>query len=90
MTQSYKALNRNMRSLNLSQIITFYGVPEKELEMIAEEHSTIMMGKKDLLEMLKQQLSEPYTYVVIDHNRPIKDRFLDKDFNIINIENVEE
>lgn len=88
LTQSYKAINRNMRSLNISQLFIFYGVPEKELEMVAEEHSTIILGKKDLLQVLKNQLTQPYTFVVIDHNRPINERFLDNDFNIINTDNI--
>ena len=56
-TQSYKQMNRSMRSLNCSSII-ITGVNNTDLELIAEEHQSPFVDKDGVIKLYKESMND--------------------------------
>lgn len=82
-TQQYTALNKNMRSINISAF-TIFACNDDELESIGKEHSN-HLTKDEFVKMVKEKTSQKYNYVTIDRNKDIGDKFRDMVFSPIRV-----
>ena len=74
-SQSYKQINRSMRSLNCSAVL-ITGVNDSDLKIIAEEHTTPYYDEKDVVNLYKESMKEGgYKVFVIDYKDTPKNRF---------------
>lgn len=56
-SQSYKQINRSMRSLNPSAVL-ITGVNESDLKMVAEEHTTPLYDEKQVMKLYKEAMKD--------------------------------
>lgn len=82
-TQQYSALNKNVRSINVSAF-TLFGCNDDELELIGKEHSN-HLTKDQFVEMAKKHTSKKYSHIVIDRNKDIGEKFRNMYFEPIKI-----
>lgn len=68
LTQFLKALNRNVRSVNLSQMI-LYPITKNDLDMVAIEHTPAHMDQNSFKNTITNIWSrKPYNYCVLDYS----------------------
>jgi hypothetical protein len=79
-TQKYKALNQNTRKLNTSYVTVFNGTNTEDLESISKDHCGCITPD-ELMNLFKENLNKPYSFVSIDCKDPTISRFKDMEFN---------
>lgn len=57
---------------------------QKQLDYISADHN-ILPRRKDFNTMFRKATEEPFSFLVINYNNKSTDRYLDKDFNVIDI-----
>lgn len=80
-TQQYTALNKNVRAINISAF-TLFGCNDDELEMIGKEHSN-HLTKDEFVNMAKKWTDKKYSFITIDRNKDIGEKFRDMEFKPI-------
>jgi len=68
-SQTYKALNQNLRTNNLSHMVLLRA-NLKDLKMISEDHNAGMVEENDFIEMyntIKKQKGGEYDFLVVDY-----------------------
>lgn len=80
-SQKYTSLNQSSRCINCSMIILF-GLNAKELKQASEEHSNLLTPD-EFIKMYKEYTKEPYSFIAINYQQNVKDRFYDSKFNKI-------
>lgn len=81
-TQKYMSLNNNIRALNISQLVIFSGTSNTDLEKVVEEHVGVY-DAKSMLQTIKNDTEQRYSFVVIDNSKNGKERLLNMDFQPI-------
>lgn len=64
--------------------LMLFSCTNKQLESIYEEHSTLQ--KKEFFKMFHDATSVAYTFIVINYSNPKNERYLDSNFEVIDIE----
>lgn len=86
-SQSYKQINRSMRSLNPSAVL-ITGVNESDLKMIAQEHTTPLYDEKDVMALYKKAMEDgKHKVFCIDYKDVPKNRFKINFDKILRLEN---
>lgn len=68
LTQFLKALNRNVRSVNLSHMI-LYPITKNDLDMVSQEHCPAHMNQNSFKDMItKIWNKKPYNFCVLDYS----------------------
>lgn len=60
------------------------GCSQKQLDHISDDHN-ILPNKKHFCQMFRKATEEPYSFLAINYNNKATERFLDKDFNVIDV-----
>jgi len=78
-SQKYSDLSTSSRE-NASGAI-FFDCSNKQLDLIEADHNRLLHGKKAFLEMFREVLQEPYSFLVVNYSNPKENRYMDKDFS---------
>lgn len=81
-SQIYRAINRNMRILNLSHLTVFHGVNSTDLNAIADEHCG-QLTDDDIKQIILNNTTKRYSFITLNYKNEMKDRFLNSNFDII-------
>ena len=81
-TQTYTDIGNNLRSN--SNILILFGTSDRILDTIADENA-YAMSKKSFKEMFKQYTKKRHSFIVINYQNPLEERYLDSDFNPIDV-----
>lgn len=81
-SQKYSDILTGARE-NATGLILF-SCTNKQLDTIYEEHS--VLPRKEFFKLFHDTTAEPYSFLVINYSNPKKERYLDKEFNVIDIE----
>ena len=84
-TQTYTDIGNNLRSN--SNILILFGTSDRILDTIADENA-YAMSKKAFKEMFKKYTKKKHSFIVINYQNNIEERYLDSDFNPIDIDNL--
>lgn len=82
-SQQYTALNKNIRSINLSAI-TVFTCNEDEIELISKEHS-VDLGAQGCFDLIKKHTAEKYSNITVDRGKDLGCKFRDKFLNKIDV-----
>jgi len=83
--QKYTTLSTNSRE-NFTGLI-LGECTNKQVEAIYEDHG--YLHKKGFIQMFRDSTSEPYSFCVINYTNPKKERYLNKDFETIDVSKYE-
>lgn len=82
-SQKYTSLNMSSRCINASMVILF-GLNNKELRIASEEHSNYLTPD-EFIKMYKEHTKQPYSFIAVNYDKPVKERFYNSNFELIEI-----
>ncbi len=83
MTSQKYSLFDTVQRENATGLMVF-SCSDKQLQLIGEDHN-IMKNKKQFRTTFRKTTEEPFSFMVINYSNPKKDRYMDTEFNPINL-----
>ena len=81
-TQTYTDIGNNLRSN--SNILILFGTSDRILDTIADENA-YSISKKNFKLLFKHYTKKRHSFIVINYQNPLEERYLDSDFNPIDV-----
>lgn len=81
-SQKYNYLGEDVRSLNANFVIIYSTLTKKEIERVYEENIATLMTYDEFLNIVKNHLSQTYSFITIDKKRK---KLYDMNFNEIKL-----
>lgn len=81
-SQKYSDISTTFRE-NLTGLI-LYSCTNKQLDTIYEDHG--LVEKKQFIKKFRELTNEPYSFMVINYSNPTNERYMDKNFEPVNME----
>lgn len=84
-TQKYRSLNQNMRTLNSSHIVVYFGLSPLELDAVAKENSG-KLSPDGFKKMFQDHVKKRFGFLVINLRNSPEEQFQTDKFEYIDIE----